>query len=128
MSYSESEHQGIFETINFISNKYKIPVDVLFEVAFELLKRIPHYPGLVNSMLQDVVKKVNIGELQEGDFVVLEVSNGIIFGEVVDKKLKIYGKKLLKYIDEVDLSSVVSIYKIEKKILEKKWPTLVFKR
>lgn len=124
MSYSESEHPLLFSKILEVSEKFGIPVDVVFIVAYELLKRIPHYPGLVNSMLDSAFEMHGIDEIKDGDFVVAKLEDGILYGQIKDGVIR--GKKIIE--SGVDASKSIKVCVVKKNILEEKWPTLVFRK
>jgi hypothetical protein len=134
MTFQESDYPNLKKDIINLIDKYKNPalvVEILKEI-WETHKRIPIYPGIISMCLAGMVKKKKIKELTPGEKVLVKTGNQEILGTV-----KSIGKKeiLLENPDivrspknvKVKNKAVKELLAMERDVLEKIWPTLVFK-
>ena len=132
MTYKESEFPQMLEVlVNYI--KKGIPAEEIVTQAYNLYKEVPIYVGIVNMCLENLVKQQNISQLKKGDSVIIRDKNDT-YKAIVEKidKNNIYlknvriisAKKKLK----LRVNDIQKIYKIEKDVLGKLWPSLKFKK
>ncbi len=132
MTYKESEFPQMLEVlVNYI--KKGIPAEEIVTQAYNLYKEVPIYVGIVNMCLENLVKQQNISQLKKGDSVIIRDKNDT-YKAIVEKidKNNIYlknvriisAKKKLK----LRVNDRQKIYKIEKDVLGKLWPSLKFKK
>ena len=134
MTFQESDYPGLKkERVNLI-HKYENPalvVEVLKEI-WETHKQIPIYPGIISMCLPSMVKEKKIGELKKGERVLIKTGTLEILGTVKLKKkdrIVLENSEVLKRSKsrEVKNEEVKKVLSLERGVLEKIWPTLVFK-
>ncbi len=134
MTFQESEYPNLKrEMINLI-HKYKNPalvVEVLKEI-WETHKQIPIYPGIISMCLPSMVKEKKIGELKKGERVLIKTKTLEILGTIKSKKkdsIMLENPELVRRLRSVEVKNreIKNILALEKGVLEKIWPTLVFK-
>ncbi|MCG2677932.1 hypothetical protein L6386_05175 [bacterium] len=134
MTFQESDYPNLKkEMINFIY-KYKNPalvVEVLKEI-WETHRQVPIYPGIISMCLPGMVKEKKIGELKKGERVFIKTKTLEILGTIKSKKKNSIMLESLEVVKrprsvEVKSKEVKNILAVEKGVLEKIWPTLVFK-
>jgi len=131
MTFKESEHTNILEKL-FEMSKNDLPMEKIIEETWQLLKKIPIYPGIVVGCMDSMHEKVKQEEIQIGDFVILYDKNGERISGVVEKKEK--QKIVLKDVkitkkknsESVCLDNLKRVIRLKKNTLEKTWPSLVF--
>ncbi|HEA47367.1 hypothetical protein LCGC14_2548490 [marine sediment metagenome] len=134
MTFQESDYPSLKrEMINLI-HKYENPalvVEILKEI-WETHKQIPIYPGIISMCLPSMVKEKKIGELKKGERVLIKTGTIEILGTVKSKKkdsILLENPELVKRPRSVEVKSkeIKNILTLEKGVLGKIWPTLVFK-
>jgi len=132
MTYKESEFPQMLEIlVNYI--KKGIPAEEIVEQAYNLYKKVPIYIGIVNMCLENLIKEQKVSEIKKGDHVIVKdkINTYEAVVEKIDKnniylknvKVMSNSKKL-----KLRINSKQKIYKIEKDILGKLWPSLKFKK
>ena len=132
MTYKESEFPQMLEVlVDYI--KKGIPVDEIVSYAYKLYKDVPIYIGIVNMCLENLVKEQNVTQLKKGDSVIIKDKN-VTYRAVVEKidKNNVYLKNVKIISDrkalKVRIYNKQKVYKIEKDVLGKLWPSLKFKK
>ncbi len=134
MTFQESDYPGLKREMVNLIHKYKNPalvVEVLKEI-WETHKQIPIYPGIISMCLPSMVKEKKIGELKKGERVLIKTGTLEILGTVKLKKkdrIVLENSEVLKRPKsrEVKNEEVKKVLSLERGVLEKIWPTLVFK-
>ncbi len=134
MTFQESDYPGLKREMVNLIHKYKNPalvVEVLKEI-WETHKQIPIYPGIISMCLPSMVKEKKIGELKKGERVLIKTGTIEILGTIKSKKknsLLLENPEMAKRPRSVEVKSkeIKNILALEKGVLEKIWPTLVFK-
>ncbi len=134
MTFQESDYPNLKKEMINLIQKYKNPalvVEVLKEI-WETHKQVPLYPGIISMCLPSMVKEKKIGELKRGEKVLIRTPGCEVVGTVKSKK----GKRIVLEKPEVvrrpqsveiKKEDIKKILVLEKGVLEKIWPTLVFK-
>jgi len=132
MTYKESEFPQMLEVlVDYI--KKGIPIDEIVSYAYKLYKNVPIYVGIVNMCLENLVKEQNVIQLKKGDFVIIKDKN-VTYRAVVEKidKNNVYLKNVKIISDKktlkVRIDNKQKVYKIEKDVLGKLWPSLKSKK
>ncbi len=134
MTFQESDYPGLKKEMVNLIHKYKNPalvVEVLKEI-WETHKQIPIYPGIISMCLPSMVKEKKIGELKKGEKVLVKTPDYEILGTIKSKKkdsILLENAEMAKRPRSVEVKSkeIKNILALEKGVLEKIWPTLVFK-
>ena len=134
MTFQESDYPGLKREMVNLIHKYENPtlvVEVLKEI-WETHKQIPIYPGIISMCLPSMVKEKKIGELKKGERVLIKTGTLEILGTVKLKKkdrVVLENSEVLKRSKsrEVKNEEVKKVLNLERGVLEKIWPTLVFK-
>ena len=134
MTFQESDYPGLKREMVNLIHKYENPtlvVEVLKEI-WETHKQIPIYPGIISMCLPSMVKEKKIGELKKGERVLIKTGTLEILGTVKLKKkdrIVLENSEVLKRSKsrEVKNEEVKKVLNLERGVLEKIWPTLVFK-
>ncbi len=134
MTFQESDYPNLKKEMINLIHKYKNPalvIEVLKEI-WETHKQIPIYPGIISMCLSSMVKEKKIGELKKGERVLIKTGTLEILGTVKLKKkdrIVLENSEVLERPKsrEVKNEEVKKILSLERGILKKIWPTLVFK-
>ncbi len=134
MTFQESEYPNLKREIINLIHKYKNPalvVEILKEI-WETHKQIPIYPGIISMCLPSMVKEKKIGELKKGEKVLIKTPDYEILGTIKSKKkdsIMLENPELIRRPRSLEVKSkeIKNILVLEKGVLEKIWPTLVFK-
>ena len=134
MTFQESDYPNLKKQMVNLIHKYKNPalvVEVLKEI-WETHKQIPIYPGIISMCLPSMVKEKKIGELKKGDRVFIKTGTIEILGTIKSKKkdsILLENPEMVKKPKSVEVKSkeIRKILALEKGVLGKIWPTLVFK-
>lgn len=94
---------------------------------------IPVYPGIISMCLPAMVKGKKRRELKKGERVLLKVGSQEILGTIKTlnrKEILIENPVVVKRPGcvKVKRKEIKKVLVLEKNVLEKIWPTLVFKR
>jgi hypothetical protein len=95
--------------------------------------RCPNLHWYVNMCLENLVKEQNVTQLKKGDSVIIKDKN-VTYRAVVEKidKNNVYLKNVKIISDKkalkVRIYNKQKVYKIEKDVLGKLWPSLKFKK
>lgn len=138
MTLEHSDFQNLFEKLVRIIEHNRDNPAAMKAIASELTslyKKIPIYPGIIATSLNDVVKPAKLNELEKGAKVTILLKDGeLISGEVVNFdsgniKLKNCRKfKLPEESDEETISKkdIREVSELARDILAKTWPSLDF--
>lgn len=134
MTFQESEYPNLKREIINLIHKYKNPalvVEILKEI-WETHKQIPIYPGIISMCLPSMVKEKKIGELKKGERVLIKTKTLEILGTIKSKKkdsIMLENPELVRRLRSVEVKNreIKNILALEKGVLEKIWPTLIFK-
>lgn len=134
MTFQESEYPNLKREIINLIHKYKNPalvVEILKEI-WETHKQIPIYPGIISMCLPSMVEEKKIGELKKGERVLIKTKTLEILGTIKSKKkdsIMLENPELVRRLRSVEVKNreIKNILALEKGVLEKIWPTLVFK-
>ncbi|MEW6040077.1 MAG: hypothetical protein AB1633_00970 [Elusimicrobiota bacterium] len=131
MTFKESEHINIIERLAGLSDA-DIPMDEIIKETWKLERRIPLYPGIVVMCMNSVIENDEPGKLKPGEKVILTTGKGQYVGtikEISDDEIILQDATFYKREDKVSVkkNELGRVEKINKKTLEKVWPSLVFK-
>ncbi len=132
MTYKETEFPQILEIlINYAKKGF--PLDEIVKEANKLYKNVPIYVGIVGMCVENLVREEEKENFKKGD-VIIVVDKDKVYQGTVDKTDK-NGNFSLKNVKIIENKKVVKIkfrskklFKIEKNILQKLWPSLCFKK
>lgn len=133
MTFQESEYPNLKKEMINLIHKYESPalvVEVLREI-WETHKQVPLYPGIISMCLPSMVKEKRIGELKRGDKALIRTPDGEVVGTVKSKKGKriiLENPEVVRRPQSVEIKKedIKKILVLEKGVLGKIWPTLVF--
>ena len=134
MTFQESDYPGLKREMVNLIHKYENPalvVEVLKEI-WETHKQIPIYPGIISMCLPSMVKEKEIGELKRRERVLIKTGTIEILGTVKSlgkKRIILENPDILRHPKSVEVKNeeIRKILVLERGVLEKIWPTLVFK-
>ncbi len=134
MTFQESDYPNLKKEMINLIHKYKNPalvVEVLKEI-WETHKRIPIYPGIISTCLPYMVKEKKIEEVRKGERVFVRTKTFEILGTVKSKKkdgILLENPETARRPKSVEVKKreIKNILALEKGVLGKIWPTLVFK-
>ncbi|MFN3550888.1 MAG: hypothetical protein ACK4WJ_03670 [Endomicrobiia bacterium] len=132
MTYKESEFPQILEILLNYAKK-GFPLDEIIKESYKLYKNVPIYIGIVGMCIENLVREEKKENFKKGD-VIIVVDKDKVYQGIVDKIDK-NGNFSLKNVKIIENKKVVKIkfkdkklFKIEKNILQKLWPSLYFKK
>lgn len=134
MTFQESDYPNLKKDMINLIYKYKNPalvVEILKEI-WATHKRIPIYPGIISMCLSGMVKEKKIKELKQGEKVLIKAGTLEILGTVKSlgkKRIILENPDILRRPKSVEVKNeeIKKLLVLEKDVLEKIWPTLVFK-
>ncbi len=134
MTFRETDYPDILEILINEVNQNRNPL-ILRELVREIWnmhKAVPTYPGIVGMCSGNLVKKVSREEIRPGDWVCLSNTQGAIYGQVESVEGgRITLSQALKIENlgstEVSHEEIGSVERVQKDVLKKTWPSLVFK-
>ena len=135
MTFQESDYPSLKRVEMTTFYRYRNPalvVEILKEI-WETHKMIPVYPGIISMCLPAMVKGKKRRELKKGERVLLKVGSQEILGTIKTlnrKEILIENPVVVKRPGcvKVKRKEIKKVLVLEKNVLEKIWPTLVFKR
>ena len=134
MTFQESDYPNLKREIINLIHKYRNPalvVEILKEI-WETHKRIPIYPGIISMCLPSMVKEKKTEELKRGEKVLIKTRTLEILGTIKSsgkKRITLKNPEIVRRPKSVEVKSkeIRKILALEKGVLGKIWPTLVFK-
>lgn len=131
MTYKETEFPQVLEILNEYAKK-GIPLEEVVLETYNLYKKVPIYIGIVASCVENLVNECKYEEIKKGDRVVI-VGKSCVYKGTVDKiykngKLKLKNLQVVCRKDKIEINiKKQKVYKFNKNVLEKMWPSLSFK-
>jgi len=133
MTFKETEYPGLIRSVLRIGGE-SVHAGRILKEAVEVDNQIPLYPGIVSMCMNALLEEVKIPDLKKGDTVVLKLSGGEEVLGKVDKTAKtgsitLKNASVLKKVKSFKFmpGKVRGLSRIKKDILQKTWPSLVFK-
>lgn len=129
MTYKETELQDLISALEGVTEKMCIDKNLIEQIKV-LFKSIPVYPGIALFCLSDIIEDAELKDISVGDVISIETDDGKFQGEVVDISDKyVTLKNVIKTQKDVSIENVKikKVKKVNKRVLEKKWKTLVFR-
>jgi len=132
MTYKETEFPQILEILAEYSKK-GFPLEEIIMNLYKLYKDVPIYIGIVAMCLENLVKETKEKDIRKGDFIFLFDKNFIYQGEVkkIEMPNNIYLKNVKVIANKKNLKMKLKkqkLFKLEKNVLVKLWPSLYFKK
>ena len=135
MTFHESDYVSLNKEMVNLIRKYKNPalvVEILQEM-WEIHQQVPLYPGIITMCLPSMVQEKRIGELKKGQKVLIKTRDCEVLGAIKSIKgdrIILDNPEVMKQTKSIEVKGkeINKILVLEKDVLGKVWPTLVFEK
>ncbi|MEW6592165.1 MAG: hypothetical protein AB1305_00525 [Candidatus Hadarchaeota archaeon] len=138
MTLEETEFQRLVELLVELVERYQgnpAALEAIFSEFRDIYKKVPIYPGIISMLLPKVIQPAEMGKLEEGAEVLLNLKDGsTVYGtiaEITPTEIRLAEsyKLTATIIPEklaVGKDSVEEVRRISRELLAKEWPSLNF--